>query len=282
MHSSQMRTHFAQNKLGLQSTTLSMALLFCVFLSLAALTGLLPPYLTSPDVLQSPSGAHWLGTNDIGQDVFHGVIYASVTTIGVALSTALFALTVAFIMGSLAAVFPRWIGAAVLRLTDMFEIIPSVLILLLVSAWYQPGILALIVLLGLTTWQDDVRAIRAMLLRETQRENVLIAQSMGAHWPYLLRVHIIPAIQPTLAGVFLQNVAHGSARAAALSFLGLVDPRLITWGSMISDAVPYLREPAWAWLLLPPTGALFLFLFSISWVGRGFDLHANAAGARDD
>lgn len=261
-----------------QSPTRIMAALVAVFLALWALTTLLPPYLTSPDILQPPSPAHWLGTNDIGQDVFHGVIYASVTTIGIALSTALLSLALAFALGSLAAIFPGLIGAAVLRLTDMFEIIPSVLILLLVSAWYQPGMLALIVLLGLTTWQDDVRAIRAVMLRETRRENVTIARAMGARWPYLLRAHIIPAIQPVLAGVFLQNVAHASARAAALSFLGLVDPRLISWGSMISDAMPYMRGPAWAWLLMPPTTALFLFLFSVLWMGRGFDAHANGGG----
>ena len=197
----------------------------------------LPAYLTGPDVLAPPSAAHWLGTNDIGQDVFTGLVRAAPVTMGLALVTGALALTLAFVAGSLAAVFPKSAGVVVLRLTDMLEVIPSILILLLVAAWHRPGFLGLVLVLGLTSWHDDVLAVRAILLRETWRENVLIARAMGAGWPYLLRRHVLPAIEPSLAGLFLQNVGQAAMRLAGLAFLGLTDPRLLTWGGMMQDAL---------------------------------------------
>ncbi|MEP0209110.1 MAG: ABC transporter permease subunit [Paracoccaceae bacterium] len=242
---------------------LIIVLVSILLLALAAACDLIPAYQTSAATLQPPAHTHWLGTNDIGQSVLTGLLRAAPVTIGLALATAALALTIAIVMASLAVIYPTWGRALVLHLTDMGEIVPSILLLLLVSAWHQPGAFEIILLTAVLTWHDDVRILRSVLLREISRESITIVRHMGASWLYLLLRHIPQAITPTLTGLYLQNVVQATMRVAGLAFLGLTDADLLTWGSMLQDAIGYLHTPAWQWLLLPPalclTGFLMLF-----------------------
>ncbi|SDQ33647.1 ABC transporter permease subunit [Pseudovibrio sp. Tun.PSC04-5.I4] len=243
-----------------------------------ALSESLPQYKTSPDVLQAPSAAYWLGTNGIGQDVFIGLLRAAPITVFLALITATAALAIALAASSLAAFSGPRLRGAVLRLVDVLQVIPSLLVLLLLAAWIQPGFLGLVVLLSLTGWHEDVRVALPILLRELTRENVHFARRMGASRIYCLRHHILPAIWPAIVGLFLQNVRQAALKSAGFGFLGLTDPRLLTWGNMIQDAMAHLYTDAWAWLLLPPAGALSLFLIGILVIGEGYVLTANPTG----
>ncbi|WP_208985625.1 ABC transporter permease [Pseudovibrio sp. Ad26] len=243
-----------------------------------ALSESLPPYKTSPDVLQAPSMEHWLGTNGIGQDVFVGLVRAAPITVFLALITATAALVLALAASSLAAFGGPRIRSAVLRLVDVLQVIPSILLLLLLAAWIQPGFLGLVVLLSLTGWHEDVRVALPILLRELTRENVHFARRMGASRRYCLRHHILPAIWPAIVGLFLQNVRQAALKTAGFGFLGLTDPRLLTWGSMIQDSMDYLYTDAWLWLLLPPAGALSLFLVGILIIGEGYMSNGSLSG----
>lgn len=234
---------------------------------------LLPPYATSRDSLLPPGPGHWLGTNDIGQDVLTGLIVATPPTVGIALATA--ALSMA--LSTLAALpTGRLASAAVLRLVDILLVIPSILILLLLAALIQPGLLGIVLLLALTTWHDDVRVLRSLLLRETTRENVQHARAMGAGRAWCLHQHILPALAPALMGLYVQNVRQAAMRTAGLAFLGLTDPRLTTWGSMMQDALNYLYSDAWTWLLLPPVLCLSGFLWLVLRAGRALERRAMA------
>jgi peptide/nickel transport system permease protein len=189
-----------------------------------------------------------------------GLLRAAPVTIGLALATAALALLIGITMAGLAVMFPKAGRVIVLHLTDMAEIVPSILLLLLLSAWHQPGVIEIIPLMALLTWHDDVRILRSVLLREMGRENITLTRHMGARWPYLLLHHILPAILPTLTGLYLQNVVQATMRVAGLAFLGLTAADLLTWGSMLQDAMGYLHTPAWTWLLLPPAFCLTGFL----------------------
>ncbi|PXW78719.1 peptide/nickel transport system permease protein [Ruegeria sp. P4] len=243
-------------------------------LLIAASDALLPAYVTSTDTLQPPSTRHWLGTNDIGQSVLTGLLRATPVTVGLALVTAALALLIGLTMAGLAVVFPKTGRAVVLHLTDMAEIVPSILLLLLVAAWHQPGAVEIILLMAALTWHDDVRILRSVLLREIGRENIRLARHMGASWPYLLLHHILPAILPTLTGVYLQNVVQAVMRVAGLAFLGLTAGDLLTWGSMLQDATGYLHTPAWQWLLLPPALCLTGFLLVLTTLDQHQQRHA--------
>ncbi|GAB5434429.1 MAG: ABC transporter permease [Epibacterium sp.] len=244
-----------------------------VVLALCFADALLPPYLTSTATLEPPSPRHWLGTNDIGQSVLVGLLRAAPTTIGLGLATAALALGIGCGMASIAVLFPKWGRALVLHLTDIAEIIPSILVLLLIAAWRQPGAAEIIVMMALLTWHDDVRVLRAALLRELSRENIRLARHMGAGWPSVLLHHALPQMLPTLVGVYVQNVVQAVMRVAGLAFLGLTAADLLTWGSMVQDAMGYLHTPAWIWLLLPPAFCLSGFLLWLTRIGAHHARH---------
>ncbi len=227
-----------------------------------------PPYRTSRDVLQPPGPEHWLGTNDIGQDVLVGLMHAMPNTVFIAVAAGLISLVIATVFACLAAVGGALASTAVLRIVDILQVIPSILLLLLFAAWLQPGIAGIVLLLALTTWHEDIRVLRAIVLRELTRENVRFARHMGAGWTYCVARHIVPAVWPALVGLYVQNIRQAVMKTAGIAFLGLTDPRLTTWGSMMQDSLDYLHGDAWSWLLLPPALSLSLFLLIVLAIGQ--------------
>ncbi len=229
---------------------------------------LLPPYRSGHDVLVPPGPGHLLGTNAIGQDVLAGLLRATPVTISLSLAAALIATLLALAAAGLAAVAGPLARGAILRLVDAWQALPSILVLLFVAALAQPGFIGLTLFLGLTSWPEDVRVVLASVQRELTRENVHFARRLGVSWPRCLRRHVLPAIRPMLVALYLQNVRQAVMRGASLAFLGLVDPRLPTWGGMMGDAIDYLRTPAWTWLLLPPAVLLTLLLLGLLALGE--------------
>ncbi|WP_439530106.1 ABC transporter permease [Pannonibacter sp.] len=243
---------------SLAATAIAAAAALCLMLP-----EVLPPYITSRDVLQPPGPAHWLGTNDIGQDVLTGLLRATPNTVLIALLTAAAALVLSILFAGLTVTGPRWLQRTLMRVVDVLQIVPSVLVILLVAAWVQPDLGGIALLLALTIWPDDVRVLRTVFRRELIRENVAVARRLGGSWAYCLGRHVLPAIAPVLVGLFLQHVRQAALKTAGLGFLGLTDPRLVTWGGMMQDALDYLHTSAWIWLLVPPAACLTLFLHGV-------------------
>lgn len=245
-------------------------LALAIFLMLAGfgLAETLPAYTPSSDVLFPPGRGHWLGTNGIGQDVFSGLIRGVVTTVFLSFSAAFLSLFLALTVSGVAAFGSARMRRAVLRLADVFQVMPSILILLLFAAWTQPGFVGLVLMLTATSWHEDLRVTIPVLRRELTRENVGFARRIGAGRVYCMQYHVLPAIWPVIIVLYLQNIRQATLKGAGLAFLGLTDPRLLTWGSMIQDATEYLYTPAWSWLLLPPTVALSIFLFYLQTFGE--------------
>ena len=224
-------------------------------------------YHTSRDVLQGPGPSHWLGTNDIGQDVLSGLVLAAPNTILLSLAGATLAMMIAIAVGGLASARNRIVVTLALRLVDILQAMPSTLVLLLIAAWLRPGFWGVAVLMGVTAWHDDVRVLAAVFRRQFARESVQYARHIGAGRLYCLLRHVLPAMAPTLLALFVQNVRYVTARVAGLAFLGLTDPRLLTWGGMLQDGVGHLYEPAWLWLLVPPCLCLSGMLLSLLALG---------------
>lgn len=217
-------------------------------------------YAVSTSVLQPPGSAHWLGTNDLGQDVLTGLLLATPSTMGVALTASALSFATALVLAAVAALGKRFVSVAILRLVDILQVVPSTLVLLLLAAWVRPNFVGLVCLLSVISWHDDVRILRTLFLRELTRDNVQFARLMGGSWTYCLSRHMLPALKSPMSGIYIQNVCGAVMRTAGLGFLGLTDGRYVTWGSMMNDAMPYLYERAWLWLLLPPVVCMSLFL----------------------
>nr|WP_319515232.1 ABC transporter permease [uncultured Cohaesibacter sp.] len=253
--------------------------LFLFLFALVSLVSILAPsYVTGLDSLQPPSKAHWLGTNDIGQDVLIGTLKATPNTVLIAFATSFLAITISIVLGATAAIARGLVSNLILRLVDIIQVIPSILILLLLAAVVHPSFWGTVLLLALTTWHDEVRVLRALFLRELTRENVLYARRMGASWLYCAMRHILPAVLPSILGLFVQQIRQAAMKVAGLGFLGLTDPQLITWGSLMQDALDYLQSPAWMWLLIPPGLCLSLFLLFVLFIGRSLEVYSMAEG----
>lgn len=261
----------AENRM-IKSVQVKLIVLFTLSLCLLpAVVYFLPGYQTSLDTLAAPSLDHWLGTNDIGQDILTGLLIATPNTIGIAVIAALLTLLLSIGVGIFVATAGRKLSGLILRIIDILQSIPSILLILLVSVWLSPGMIALVVLLVATGWYDDVRVLRAVFLRELTRENVRYASIGGESGYYCMTVHVLPAVSPVLVGLFIQHIRRAALMTAGLGFLGITDARLVTWGSMIQDSLNYLYTDAWLWLLLPPTLVLCLFLWGCLTFGQRFE-----------
>lgn len=234
----------------------------------------IPPHSTSRDVLQPPSSKHWLGTNDIGQDVLVGLLNATPITLLIASSTAFLSLSISIGVAFIAAIRGGVLAGLVLRTVDILQAIPSVLILLLMAVWLQPSVFGIIFLLSMTTWHDDVRVLQAIILREMTRDNVHYARRLGGTWRYCLVRHILPSAWPATVSLYVQHIRQAALKTAGLGFLGLIDPRLVTWGSMMQDALDYLYATAWYWLLIPPALCLTCFLLLVLSIGDKIERYA--------
>jgi peptide/nickel transport system permease protein len=188
----------------------------------------------------------------------------------VGFGVSIFATLLATLFGVSAALISGWYDRIVMRIVDAFIVIPMVIIVILVSAYVRPGVGSLILILSLLSWQSGARIIRAQALSLKERGNVAAARSFGAGYLYIARRHIIPDLGPILLVDFIHNVQRAVFMEAGLAFLGIADPNLISWGTMMRNALHFSYLDVWQWWLVPTGVAL-----SLTIVGLTFIVHAS-------
>lgn len=216
----------------------------------------LPAIASSRDVLQPPGPTHWLGTNAIGQDVLANLLSALPGTVAIPFLAALAAMLIAGLFAAAAALGGSVPRMMVLRFVDVLQVLPPLFFLLFLAAWIRPAPFGIVIILSLTMWHGDVRVLYVLALRESSRDSVAHARHMGAGWLYCFVRHVLPAAWPAVLGLYVQNLRSAVMRLAGLGFLGLTDPRLVTWGGMLQEGMAYLYGREWIWLVLPPASAL--------------------------
>jgi len=253
-----------KNVLGLSGLCLLVAL---------SLVALLAPLLTlhSPDapstfILAAPSAEHWLGTNDIGQDIFSRLIYGARTSLIVAIFTGLLTTMLSTLIGGSAALIGGSYQRFVLRTIDVFLTLPHIIVIMLVASFVRPGTGMLIIVLAVFSWPGSARIIRSQVLSLKQRPHIWAARTFGAGKSYLLIKHIIPDLLPIMVSVFVQHSRRAVFMEAGLAFLGITDPTIVSWGTMLNKALEFSYLGLWNWLL-PPGIALSLTVIAFAFVG---------------
>ncbi|MDH5233513.1 MAG: ABC transporter permease [Gemmatimonadota bacterium] len=238
-------------------------LLALVALGLLALVG---PWLApfdpraQPDpvslALLPPSWAHPFGTDPLSRDVLSRVLAGARVSLGIAFSAVLVAVTLGTAVGATAALAGRWIDTVLMRVTDAAMAIPRLLLLLTaVAAFGSVTPLALALLLGATGWMTTARLVRQETHRLLGSEFVRGARALGVPAVRLLRVHLLPALLPTIGVAATVALAAAVPLEAGLSFLGLgVGPPNASWGNIILEAEGEVIR-RW-WLVLFPTLAI--------------------------
>ncbi len=230
---------------------------------------------------EKPSIKHLLGVNSYGQDVFSQVVYGTRVTLSVGILAGLLTSFIGVFVGLLAGYKGGRTGEILMRVVDVFLVVPTLAFMIVLAAFLPSmGILNLIIIIGALSWLWMARSIRSQTLSEAKREYVDAAKAQGMGSLEIMFKEILPNIIPVVTANMVMVITAAMLTEATLSFLGLGDPSLISWGQMLSisfenNAIIY---NAW-WWMLPPGLCIATLGFSFMLIGNSFlDIYANDRG----
>lgn len=219
--------------------------------------------------LQPPSGRNWFGTDDLGRDVFAGVVHGSRPSLLIGFAAAFTSAVVGTLVGSIAGYFGRVTDDVLMRLTELVQVVPRFFLVLIVAALFGPSLPVVALLLGLTFWPGTARLLRAQILTLRSRDFVLAAHAIGVPSRRILARHVLPnALGVVVVSTALQ-VGSAILVEAGLSFLGLGDRTVVSWGNMLNLAQPLIRI-AW-WAAVFPGLAITLTVMAANMLGDGLN-----------
>ena len=255
--------------------------------ALAILTPALAPWDPNrPDVkkiLDPPSRAHLLGTDQLGRDVFSRMLYGSRVSLAVGFVSVGIAAAIGILLGSLAGYNGGMVDGFVMRLVDLMLVFPRFFLLLAVLAFLTPSIWTIMAVIGLTGWMGVTRLVRAEFLSLKEREFVVWSQNVGATGFRIVWRHILPnALAPVLVAMTL-GIPAAILTESGLSFLGIgVPPPHATWGNILNEGKETI-EIGW-WLSVYPGLAILVTVLSYNLLGEGIrdalDPRLRQAGGR--
>ena len=243
-----------------------------LFVLMALFAPLIAPYDPAETnfsaVLQPPSAAHIMGTDDLGRDVFSRVVYGARASLEAGVLATLLAMVIAVPLGLFAGYYRGWWDPVISRFTDVVLAFPFLIVAVGMAAIFGPSLRNVVVALGITAVPWVVRVTRGEALALREQEFVRAAVANGAGDRTILARHLMPNMAGTLlvqATVWIPQAIIGEA---VLSFLGLgVQPPTPSWGSMLSAAQPFISIDAW--LAIWPGLAIFLATLSFNLLGDG-------------
>ncbi len=246
-------------------------LVFALFLFCGIFADVLAPYgmneTNMQRVLETPSFAHWMGTDHIGRDVFSRILYGAQLSVIIGFLAAGLATVISIVLGVLTGYFGGKIDMLIQRFVDAWMTFPDLVLLIVVVSIIGPGVTQIIIILGCLYGIAGSRIIRGSTI--TVRENMYThaAQSMGARTFHVLCFHVLPNVMPVVIVLFTTRVGAVILAEAGLSFLGLgIPPPAPTWGSMLSGGGRTYMYVG-PWLALAPGLALTIVVYSINVYG---------------
>jgi len=218
--------------------------------------------------LEPPSRAHWLGTDDLGRDVFSRIVYGARISLAVGVLAVAIAVSIGTVLGLLAGYQGRWMDAVIMRVVDILLCFPTIFLILMVIAFLEPNILNVMAVIGLTSWMGLTRLVRAEALGLRERDFMLAAKGLALPLHRILMVHLLPNVVAPILVTATLGVGGAILIESALSFLGLgVQPPTASWGNMLTAGKDYIHI-AW-WLSVFPGLAILLTVLSFNVLGEG-------------
>lgn len=225
-----------------------------------------PTRPTLETIFQPPSLAHPLGTDDGGGDVLSQFVYGARVSLIVGFTAATISVVLGGLIGLIAGYYEGWLGNLVTRLTDIFLVIPDLPLYIVLVALLGPSLWNIILAIGLFGWTRTARLVRAQVVSLKERQFVTRARAVGASSFYIVRRHILPMVLPLMLANAVLDITIAILAESALAFLGLGDPTLKSWGSMLNFAFGSGAISIGAWWTIVPPG------LGIVWVVLGWTL----------
>ncbi|WGF87725.1 ABC transporter permease [Marinivivus vitaminiproducens] len=247
---------FAANPLGLAG--LAVIVLLILMAITAPWLATFPPYLQDlGNTLQPPGDVHWLGTDELGRDIWSRIVYGSRITLMIVILVSVIVAPIGLAIGCTAGYAGGWVDAALMRVTDLFLAFPSLILALAFVSALGPGIENAIIAIALTAWPPIARLARAETLTLRKSDYIAAVRLMGARPARIVLRHIVPLCLPSVIVRVTLSMAGIILTAAGLGFLGLgAQPPLPEWGAMVSTGRRFMLD-SW-WLVTMPGIAILV------------------------
>ncbi|MEI8056158.1 MAG: ABC transporter permease [Actinomycetes bacterium] len=253
-----------------------------ILLAISALMAILGPIVfpfdpaqvgaNSASILQPPSLTYWLGTDELGRDVFSEFLAGARISLFVGLMATLISTIIGAGVGVISGYFMGPVDGGLMSMTDFFLVVPALPLMIALGAIFGQNLLIIILVIGFLSWPRTARIVRSQTLSLRQRQYVARAKSLGASDFRIIRKNIAPHVMQLIVANTILVVAGCILAEATLSFIGLGDPDRISWGSMLHFAFVSgaIGRGAW-WYFLPPGLGILLVVLAFTLVGHAFE-----------
>jgi peptide/nickel transport system permease protein len=227
---------------------------------------------SAKDILQPPSVAYPLGTDELGRQVLWEVIAGARTSLVVGLVATAISMVVGTFIGLTAGYSRGTLGEGLMRVTDFFLVIPTLPLTIVLAAVIGQSLGVIIVVIGLTSWPSTARIVRSSVLSLRERQFVQRIASLGARDRRIVGIHILPNVLPLVIANTVLVIAGSILAEATLAFLGLGDPVNVSWGTMLHFAFQSgaAGRGAW-WYIIPPGIGIVVTVLAFTLIGHSLD-----------
>ena len=252
------------------------AVVALVVLSLIVLAALVGPFMYDVDPFDMvgrpsmpPSGRFLLGTDVSGRDILAGLIHGARVSLLIGFAASLIATAIGLVIGALAGYYGGWVDDLLMRITEVFQVIPRFFLALGIAAIFGASLAGIVFIIGILNWAEIARLLRAEIMACKSQPYVDAARAYGASDAAIIVGEILPnALTPVIVAAALQ-VASAVLVEASLSFLGAGDPNTMSWGTMLNAAQQYLKQ-AW-WIATFPGAAICLMTLGVALAADGLN-----------
>ena len=250
------------------------AIFSIIFLALILILSLLAPVLplepNKTDVahmLEAPSSTHIFGTDEVGRDYLARVIYGGRVSLLVGVLAMLMSVTIGVTVGILAGYLGGIIDGILMRIVDILQSIPWLILVTVISIFFKQGLVSIIIVIGFFSWMEIARLVRAETLSLKEREYVMYAKFVGIPGYVIILKHIIPSVLPTIIIAASTGIANAIMTESSLSFLGLgIQQPMSSWGSLLQNAQSYMQNAIYMAIL--PGLLIVLTIFAFNKLGN--------------
>lgn len=227
------------------------------------------PFKLNDEILATPSNKYLLGTDGLGRDLFSGILYGTHTSLSVGIMAATISAVIGILIGGIAGFYGGKVDHVISEIINIFLMMPSFFLILIIVALFGSSLYNMMLVIGITTWTSNAKLMRAQTLSLKERTFVKSLITLGESNGSILLKHIIPnGIFPIIANTTM-NISGAILTEASLSFLGLGDPNLISWGQMVFHGRNYLTN-GW-WVSTFPGIAILITVLAFYLIGDGLN-----------
>ena len=210
-----------------------------------------------------------LGTDYLGRDLLAQIIHGGKATLAVGCAAALLSVFIGITIGALSGFYRGWVEEILMRITEFFQVLPTLLFSMVIVALFGASLPVITFAIGIVSWTAVARITRAEFLRIRELEYVTAARSVGARNFYLIFQVILPNALPPIVVQATLMIGSAILFEAGLSFLGLSDPNVMSWGAIMGNNRQYILQESF--MIMYPGLAIFITVLAISLVGDGLN-----------